>query len=368
MAKKKFLYYAVRKGYNPGIYRTWEECKNQVSGFPTNEYKGFSSLREAEEYFNEPRLGYCGIELGADKKILDNDSVNKFSDSVFPAETTKIKGFTGGNSPLVESTSVKSSQYIKTEAEDCPEYLSLEPLCNEHSDQERQCVRFSSFVRMRELLHDNLGYARDIADMHKPMFLLFEGRNFLKRDECQSESDDDDDDDELLHFDSESHLFNYLGLEKVKAASMVVADRYFHATYKLEFASVSEGNLGKSGAGILLRRPDGSVACGLMVGLGIMSKMIAEFRALIIGLRASLDRGIYHIEVQMKFEWIHELQSYFSDKYVMDLTKEAENLMNTFKLFLVKLEVNDCISASSLANSAASLPDGCLKKVDENEK
>lgn len=310
MAKKKFLYYAVRKGYNPGIYCTWEECKNQVSGFPNNEYKGFSTLREAEEYFNEPRLGYRGIEVGADKKILDNDSVNKFSDSVFPAETTKIKGSTGGNSPLVESTSVKSSQYIKTEAEDCPEYISLEPLCNSESD----------------------------------------------------------DDDELLHFDSESHLFNYLGLEKVKAASMVVADRYFHSTYKLEFASASEGNLGKSGAGILLRRPDGSVACGLMVGLGIVSKMVAELSALIIGLRASLDRGIYHIEVQMKFEWIHELQSYFSDKYVMDLTIEAENLMNTFKLFLVKLEVNDCMSASSLANSAASLPDGCLKKVDENGK
>lgn len=367
MAKKKFLYYVVRRGYNPGIYRTWEECKNQVLGFPNNEYKGFSTLREAEEYFNEPRLGYCGTEVGADKKILDKNNVNKFSDSVFQAETTKIKEFTSGNSPLVESTSVKSSQNIKTEAEDCPEYLSLEPLCNELIDQERQCVRFSSFSRMCELLRDNLQYARDIADMHGPMFLLFEGRNNLKRDECQSESDDDDD-DELLHFDSESHLFNYLGLEKVKVASIVVADRYFHPTYKLEFASVSEGNLGKSGAGILLRRPDGSVECRLMVGLGTVSKVVAEFSALIIGLRALLDRGIYHIEVPMKFEWIYELHGYFSDKYVMDLTKEAENLMNTFKLFLVKLEVNDCISASSLANSAASLPDGCLKKVDENEK
>lgn len=325
MAKKKFLYYVVRRGYNPGIYRTWEECKNQVLGFPNNEYKGFSTLREAEEYFNEPRLGYCGTEVGADKKILDKNNVNKFSDSVFQAETTKIKEFTSGNSPLVESTSVKSSQNIKTEAEDCPEYLSLEPLCNELIDQERQCVRFSSFSRMCELLRDNLQYARDIADMHGPMFLLFEGRNNLKRDECQP-------------------------------------------TYKLEFASVSEGNLGKSGAGILLRRPDGSVECRLMVGLGTVSKVVAEFSALIIGLRALLDRGIYHIEVPMKFEWIYELHGYFSDKYVMDLTKEAENLMNTFKLFLVKLEVNDCISASSLANSAASLPDGCLKKVDENEK
>lgn len=298
MAKKKFLYYVVRKGYNPGIYRSWEECNNQ--------------------------------------------------------------------SPLFESTSSKASQYFKTEAEDFSEYLPLESFCNEPSDQERHYMKFSSFLRMCELLHDNLEYARDIADVHKPMFLLFEGRKGLKRDECESESDDDD--NGLLHFDSESHLFNYLGLEKAKSSSIVVAERYFHSTYKLEFASASEGNLGKSGAGILVWRPDDSVACGLMVGLGTMPKAVAEFSALIIGLRASLERGIYHIEVSGKFEWIHELQNYFSDKYVMDLIKEAEDLMNIFKLFIVKHEVNAFISASSLANSAASLPDGCLKKVNENGK
>lgn len=26
-------YYAVRKGYNPGIYTTWKECLGQVTGF-----------------------------------------------------------------------------------------------------------------------------------------------------------------------------------------------------------------------------------------------------------------------------------------------------------------------------------------------
>lgn len=48
MAKKK--YYAVRKGKTPGIYRTWDECKNQVDGFPGAEYKGFATQNEAEVY------------------------------------------------------------------------------------------------------------------------------------------------------------------------------------------------------------------------------------------------------------------------------------------------------------------------------
>jgi len=48
MAKKNF--YAVKKGLTPGIYRTWDECRAQVDGFPGAEYKGFSTLSEANEY------------------------------------------------------------------------------------------------------------------------------------------------------------------------------------------------------------------------------------------------------------------------------------------------------------------------------
>ncbi len=48
MAKKK--YYVVKKGKTPGIYFSWDDCKAQVDGFAGAEYKGFVTLREAEEY------------------------------------------------------------------------------------------------------------------------------------------------------------------------------------------------------------------------------------------------------------------------------------------------------------------------------
>lgn len=48
MAQKKF--YAVRNGREPGIYRTWDECKAQVDGYPNAAYKGFARLEEAEAY------------------------------------------------------------------------------------------------------------------------------------------------------------------------------------------------------------------------------------------------------------------------------------------------------------------------------
>lgn len=43
-------YYAVKNGREPGIYRSWSECKNQVHRFPGAEFKSFSSLEDAQEY------------------------------------------------------------------------------------------------------------------------------------------------------------------------------------------------------------------------------------------------------------------------------------------------------------------------------
>ncbi len=46
-------YYAVRQGRIPGIYRSWEECKNQVSGYSGAVYKSFFTLKEAKDYLAE---------------------------------------------------------------------------------------------------------------------------------------------------------------------------------------------------------------------------------------------------------------------------------------------------------------------------
>jgi len=54
VSKNNKQYYAVRNGREPGIYRTWEECKAQVDGYAKAQFKGFTSLEEAEAY-----LGYA---------------------------------------------------------------------------------------------------------------------------------------------------------------------------------------------------------------------------------------------------------------------------------------------------------------------
>ncbi|MCM1022113.1 MAG: ribonuclease H family protein [Muribaculum sp.] len=49
MSKRKF--YVVWDGFAPGIYDTWEECQQQVVGYPNAKYKSFASQTEATEAF-----------------------------------------------------------------------------------------------------------------------------------------------------------------------------------------------------------------------------------------------------------------------------------------------------------------------------
>lgn len=54
MGKKSGIkFYTVWKGRNPGVYHTWEECRQQISQFPGAKYKSFSSLNMAEIAFEE---------------------------------------------------------------------------------------------------------------------------------------------------------------------------------------------------------------------------------------------------------------------------------------------------------------------------
>ena len=62
-------YYVVRKGRNPGIYLTWEECKKQVDGFSNAEFKSFSSESEAREYLNNDVASYHEKSSKKDSKV-----------------------------------------------------------------------------------------------------------------------------------------------------------------------------------------------------------------------------------------------------------------------------------------------------------
>ncbi len=50
MAKK---YYAVKIGRETGIFESWDKCKSLVTGFKGAQFKGFETLKDAEQYLSD---------------------------------------------------------------------------------------------------------------------------------------------------------------------------------------------------------------------------------------------------------------------------------------------------------------------------
>ena len=46
-------YYAVKIGYKPGIYNTWDEAKAQVDGYSGARFKSFPTIEQAEEFMQD---------------------------------------------------------------------------------------------------------------------------------------------------------------------------------------------------------------------------------------------------------------------------------------------------------------------------
>ena len=51
MARSSTKYYVVWDGRLPGIYNTWEQCKDQVEGYVGAKYKAFPTLMAAQKAF-----------------------------------------------------------------------------------------------------------------------------------------------------------------------------------------------------------------------------------------------------------------------------------------------------------------------------
>lgn len=60
MSKQKF--YVVWNGVNPGIYTTWDTCKEQIQHFKGALYKSFETLEEAQQAFDSPPFLYLRKE------------------------------------------------------------------------------------------------------------------------------------------------------------------------------------------------------------------------------------------------------------------------------------------------------------------
>jgi len=44
-------YYVVWKGRTPGVYGSWEECKDETNGYPSAQFKSYSTKSAADNAY-----------------------------------------------------------------------------------------------------------------------------------------------------------------------------------------------------------------------------------------------------------------------------------------------------------------------------
>ncbi|GLU03047.1 hypothetical protein SLE2022_202660 [Rubroshorea leprosula] len=134
----------------------------------------------------------------------------------------------------------------------------------------------------------------------------------------------------------------------------------------LEFDGASKGNPGQAGAAAVLRTIDGHLICKLREGLGIATNNVAEYRAMILGMKYALKKGYTSIQVRGDSKLVClQIQGLWKVKHeaMSELHKEAKQLKDkflSFKISHVLRELNT--EADAQANLAVKLADGQIQE------
>lgn len=82
-------YYAVKKGRNPGIYRSWEACQKEVSGYPGANFKSFKNEKDALAFMEDREKE--GQELSPDSAIAYVDGSYNIKEKIYGAGVVFIE-------------------------------------------------------------------------------------------------------------------------------------------------------------------------------------------------------------------------------------------------------------------------------------
>ncbi|XP_050363860.1 uncharacterized protein LOC126782621 [Argentina anserina] len=137
----------------------------------------------------------------------------------------------------------------------------------------------------------------------------------------------------------------------------------------LKFDGASKGNPGAAGAGAVLQADDGTLICKLREGLGVATCNVAEYRAIILGLKHALEKGFSRIFVQGDSKLVcMQVQGLWQVKNqnLSTLYQEVKKLKDRFVSFKINHVLREKNSeADTQANLAITLADGQVQEECE---
>jgi ATP-dependent DNA helicase PIF1 len=114
-------FYAVKKGIEPGVYASWEECSKQIEGFSGAEYKKFKTESEATDYINTKTVMTgkpLDLSVFAYKEDKGSSTVDKGSSStslddyLSPEQITAFERYRLGHNVFITGPGGTGKSYL----------------------------------------------------------------------------------------------------------------------------------------------------------------------------------------------------------------------------------------------------------------
>lgn len=318
MGDEKDAFYVVRKGDTVGIYRNFTDCQAQVGSFMASPsvtvYKGFGLGKEAEEY-----LASRGLK-----------------NSAFSISASEVKDGIFGNLMVCP---FQQPSVDKVKAHD----NNLHFPQKKNQDLLSRADPFSSFLPSPSLKRSRLDGCSKVVPTSSTSIAAvspsFPMNSSIKQGKLDSVMDS-----QTMSSSCKSCV--------------------------MEFDGASKGNPGLAGAGAVLRADDGTVF-QLREGVGIATNNVAEYRAVILGLKYALSKGFKKIRVRGDSKLVcMQVQGLWKCKNpnMAMLCKEVVDLKNKFASFEIEHVLREFNGeADGQANRAVALRDAevqvdCISK------
>ncbi|XP_065024026.1 uncharacterized protein LOC103998075 isoform X41 [Musa acuminata AAA Group] len=252
MVEESNAFYVVRKGDIVGIYKSLSDCQAQVSvsvcGPPVSVYKGYGLRKETEEYLASRGLKNPLYSVNA------SDVKEDLFGALLPCPFQQPDG-------LADILPKKVSSLKRTKDMQPGGLADISP------------KKVSSPKRTKDMQPYGLA---DISP---------------KKVSSPKRTKETAGSGSVSTEQSNKHL---------KQKSSLEAKTISHPDVSciIEFDGASKGNPGKAGAGVILRNLDGSVISRLREGLGVVTNNVAEYQALLLGMKFALKKGYKKIQAQ----------------------------------------------------------------------
>ena len=68
--------YSVYKGYQPGIYNSWDECKKQINGYSGAKFKKFDNILDAKKFLKHGEVNVSHIDKYIKVNEPESDTIS----------------------------------------------------------------------------------------------------------------------------------------------------------------------------------------------------------------------------------------------------------------------------------------------------